>query len=157
MEKYKIATLKKYFLPLMGIVATLLAAWMFFRNQIWETSTVSPSETVLHFMEGRAFFLVCLRAIGLLFWVWAAYIMWKTGKSKYLWLATIFYVAFSCFEYITLEAFFFDYKKQNNLWEGGFAVAWMICGFTGITIFIFNAFAVWLIRFWRKGRLVEKG
>lgn len=142
--------MKKLFLPILTIVTILFTAWMAQRNQIWDNDQMSPAETVLKFMQRRAFFIMTLRAAALLLWGWGVFLLWKNNLSCYVWWATIFYVVFNCLEFIVLEEYFFNYKVQHDLWEGGFAVAWMLAFTTGITVLIFNAFAVWLIRYWHR-------
>lgn len=142
--------MKKYFIPLLATAVALLGAWMFYRHQIWERTVVSPAETVLKFSEGRAFFLIALRTVTLAFWAWAAVILWRTGLARFTWLAVLAYAVFELLEFIGLEAAFFQYKKLHNLWEGGFAVNWLLGIFTAAMVLIFNGIAVGLMKYWRK-------
>ncbi len=142
--------MKKMFLPILAVVTILFTAWMAQRNQIWGNDQMSPSETVLKFMQRRAFFIMALRAAALLLWGWGVFLLWNTKLARYVWWATVFYVVFNCLEFIVLEEYFFNYKVQHDLWEGGFAISWMVAFMTGITILIFNVFAVWLIRYWHR-------
>jgi hypothetical protein len=142
--------MKKIFLPVLTVVTLLFTAWMAQRNQIWENGQLSPSETVLKFLQGRAFFVMALRAAALLLWGWGVFVLWKFKLSRYVWWAAIFYVVFNCLEFILLEEYFFEYKMQHGLWEGGFAVSWLLAFFVGATVLVFNAFAVWLIRYWHR-------
>ena len=142
--------MKKYFIPLLVLTVSLLGGWMLYRHQIWERTLVSPAETVLKFSEGRGFFLVALRAVTLAFWAWAAVILWRTGVARFTWLAVLAYAVFELLEFIVLEEEFFRFKKQNDLWEGGFAMNWLIGIFTAFITFIFNGIAVWLMKYWRR-------
>ncbi len=89
----------------------------------WLQSIGSPLAAVEGYLyhSGNAWMFLWISSIALL--VVANAVLVKSRLSCAMWTTFIYFAIFIVVRFVLLEQSFFQFKKANGLWEGGFSLA----------------------------------
>jgi hypothetical protein len=138
--------MKKTYIQIMAVALILFATWTYMRNSIWDNPDLYPGEVIMIYARDSSSFFIALRLFFVAMWGWAAYLMWTTGKSVYMWVSVLVYAAFLLLDNLVLGMHYLNYKVENEPWEAAFPMSI----FRGIPeaffTLLFNAFADWTLK-----------
>ncbi|HMQ46034.1 MAG TPA: hypothetical protein PKA00_01300 [Saprospiraceae bacterium] len=142
--------MKRFYIPITVVTIFLLAIWLHFRNQIWTNVNLYPDECLMIYMRDGSAFHAVLRFFFVAMWGWAAFLLWTSGKSLYMWVAALTFSSFLLLDNLILGQQYLQYQLAYDHWEAYLPVG----AFRGIPEAIFTIFGNLLVStYLKKSRL----
>ncbi len=109
----------------LAALAICVATMVFFSYYSWSwlKSIGSPPAAVegYQYHSELSWMFLWISSIALL--IIANFVLGKYRRSWAMWVTFVYFAVFVVIRYVVLEQAFFQYKKSNGLWEGGFSLA----------------------------------
>jgi len=111
----------------------------------WLQSIGSPQNVVLSYEYWSTLSWSYLWISTVILLILANVLLWQTRRAWALWTTFIYFTIFIFVRYFWLDQSFFQYKKDNNLWQGEFSIAplfgVLLCVVAAVIVF-FNQFLI---------------
>ena len=111
----------------------------------WLQSIGSPQNVVLSYDYWSNFSWSYLWISTVILLILANVLLWQTRRAWALWTTFFYFTIFIFVRYFWLDQSFFQYKKDNNLWQGEFSIAplfgVLLCVVAAVIVF-FNQFLI---------------
>lgn len=110
-----------YLVSLAVFVATM--TFFSYYSWTWLKSIGEPPAAVEGYLyhSGISWMFFWISSIALL--IIANFVLGKYRRSWAMWVTFVYFAVFVIIRYVVLEQAFFQFKKSNGLWEGGFSLA----------------------------------
>lgn len=104
-------------------VCSVIMGSLTYYSWSWLQSIGAPRAAVDGYLyhSGLSWTFLWISAVALL--VLANFVLGKYRRSWAMWTTLVYFGVFIIIRYFVLEQSFFQYKKANGLWEGGFSLA----------------------------------
>jgi hypothetical protein len=145
--------MERKFINYYAVAVGLFLVWMLMRNQIWGNESLLPGDLVMIYARDSGFYFLLLRIVFLIFSLWASFLLWTKGKSKFIWLAATAYSCILLLDTFILGAKYLEFKLVHESWEAAYPMSMFVGLGEAIFNILFTGFVVWLIKDSRKKRL----
>ena len=136
--------LTKIYLILLAL-AVLTAASFGYYAWSWLQSIGDPKIAVENYAVWENYYSLTVYGASLILLITANVILWTQRNSWALWTTLGYFAVFVLLDYFWLGETYFQFKKANGLWEGGFSVGTIlglgICVAAAVLIFL-NQFVI---------------
>ncbi len=132
---------KIYFVLL--LISALAMSFLTYYSWSWLQSIGKPQTAIENFDFWFNYFSIAFWATSILLLIVANIILWTRKSAWALWTTLGYFVALTLINYFWLGESYFQFKKANNLWQGGFSVG----SFVGIGLCIIAAVVVFFDQF----------
>lgn len=96
-------------------------------NQTMACKLVAKEKIAL-LTDAKYLFDTVSLSICALLWIWANFMVIKTRQFFWLWMPFVL-VCFSIYHSCKMNNFNFVFLKQNNMWNGGFSISYVVGAF----------------------------
>lgn len=141
--------LKKIFLLAVAVAALVMIVLTYAANSKLNSIGFAPATVAENYLIYQSYYQQFLVLSSLILLILANVLLWKERRAWALWTTLAYFSIFVLLQGWWLDANFFTYKKQNNLWQGEFSlsgfVSALFCVAAAVGIF-FNQFLVLKMR-----------
>lgn len=118
--------MERKFFNYYAIAVGLFLVWMLMRNQIWGNESLLPGDLVMIYARESGFYFLLLRIVFLTFSLWASFLLWTKGKSKFIWLAATAYSCILLLDTFILGAKYLEFKLVHESWEAAYPMSMFV-------------------------------
>ncbi len=125
------------------LICILAMSFFAYYSWSWLQSIGKPQTAVENFDFWSNYFSIAFWATSFILLIVANIILWTRKSAWALWVTLGYFAIFTLLNYFWLGETYFQFKKANNLWEGGFSVG----SFVGVGLCLAAAAVIFLNQF----------